>query len=489
MRKYNKRILFILIYGAMCQRLFAQNENNIEKPDEAAMFGNDAENIESIEKTEKDKTEKEESPLQVGGVLYYRFIASPQVDAKASETPISLPLQVDGFLDGRPNDRLRVFINARLMYDATRDKYSQTTSGTSLGNSQTSSTAQIVNPVAQTNRSVPDNPKVVLDQAWLKFDIARLVFITAGNQHVKWGTARFWNPTDFLNTQKRDPLLGYDLRLGLPMLRIEAPLQTISSNFSALAFFDQPIPASTMGQLGGASRFETVIGNTEFGLDAVYRDDPDNKYSLVFGADFSAPLGPFDIYAEAAYIMKSQNIRYTLADKITEGIDLGNILTEESNDKPVFMVSGGLNFSFNWLENRTATIGAEYFFNQSGYDTALIYPVLILKGQYQPFYVGKHYAAIYLMFEGPDPGKHTSYTLSVLSNLSDQSLIGRLDFSWNILTYLSFQMFVDGRFGTKGGEFNFSLDIPSLYYNGVVIPEIKIPGTIFDVGISFRTRF
>jgi len=491
-----KRFICVVFFtfGVLVTNLFSQNET----PDEQSMFGGD-EPEKNQSASNKNKTENNtiqdlptkdgvvDNPLQIGGSIYYRFIASPQVDKNFKEAPISLPLQVDGYFDGRPNDRIRVFIDARLYYDATRDKYSQTTGGTALGGSQTSSTAN----VSATATTVPNNPQVVLDQAWLKFDIARKVFFTGGSQHVKWGTSRFWNPTDFVNTQKRDPLLQQDLRTGLPMLRFDIPLQFISSNFTTMAFVDQPKPASTLGQLGAAARYEIIIGETEIGIDAVYRDHKKYKDNYIFGTDFSAPLGPFDIYGEAAYITRSQSTYYTLTttDKPTAGMDFSKYFTEGEQKMPILEASGGMNYSFSWLENRLAAVGVEYFYNQTGYDSSLVYPILIVKGQYQPFYLGKHYAAVYLSAEGPDSGKHTNYSLSVLSNLSDKSFVGRFDFTWGFLNYMTFEMFTAGHFGTKGGEFNFSLDTPAVLYQGGYIPAMNLPATFFDFGLALRTRF
>lgn len=502
LRILNARVYFFLFIFCLSlnpwKPLFSQG-----RPDEDAMFGNTDQVIpndnkgkngnqgQNNDKQNEQQNEKQkdaflsgevvDNPLQIGGSFYYRFIASPQYNKPATEMPISLPLQVDAYFDGRPNSRIRVFVDARLYYDATRDAYSQTTRGTSFGSSQNSSTAS----VSLQSSSIPNNPKVVLDQAWLKFDIARIFFITAGNQHVKWGTSRFWNPTDFINTQKRDPLLPYDLRLGIPMLRAEIPIQKISSNFSFIGFFNQPQPASTAGQLGAAARYELVIQNTEIGLDAVYRENKD----FVFGADFSAPLGPFDIYAEAALLTKSPSAHYSLTATPTAGTQLATILKSSDLSTPLWEVSGGINFSFGWREDRQATLGAEYFYNQTGYDGSSIYPILILNGAYQPFYLGKHYAAIYLNAEGPDAGKHTSYTLSVLANISDNSYLARLDFNWQFLTYMNFQLFVAGHFGTKGGEFNFSLNTPALFYGLTPVPAMDVPETLFDAGLSLRTSF
>ncbi len=100
---------------------------------------------------------------------------------------------------------------------------------------------------------------MVLDQAWVKFDIERAAFVSLGKQHVKWGTGHIWNPTDALNPQHLDPLQPYDLRLGANLLTIQVPWAgTKQSNLCAIALLDNPQPASTTQQGGGAFRAETV---------------------------------------------------------------------------------------------------------------------------------------------------------------------------------------------------------------------------------------
>jgi hypothetical protein len=466
-----------------------------DRPDEGDLFGGETIGEEKsadnkADADSKNTGEKETrtdglvNPIQVGGTFYQRFVVSPQENMDAADVPITMPMLIDAFIDGRPSDRIRVFVNARILYDPTRDENMQTTSGSSLGSASLSSTV-----MPGMSAGSASNPDVVLDQAWVKFDIERAVFFTGGSQRIKWGTARFWNPTDFVNIEKRDPLLPYDLRPGLPMLRIDIPWEKISANFTVLGFLDQPVPASTLGQLGAGARMEFLLGNTEIGFDAVYKDGE----KLYGGMDVSAPLGPFDVYAEAAYLNKASAPFYSLDSSLTELGNLSDFYTTENIEGPVFQASAGINLTFAWLLNRTATVGAEYYYNQLGYDSADVYPVLILNGDYQPFYLGKHYAAVYMTAEGPDKGHHTSYTLSVLANLSDMSFIGRLDFRWEFLTYMTFEAFASGHLGTEGGEFNFALDTPAVFYetdSGFnYIPALDIPPTIFDIGLAIRTRF
>jgi hypothetical protein len=421
--------------------------------------------------------------LQIGGKYYQRLIVSGQEGAGARNAPISVPLQFDGFLDARPNDRLRAFVDARLFFDASRDQFSRSTSG-STGGSLEFSSASTAPTSFGTTVTTPNNPTVSLDQAWLKFDLGHVVFATIGKQHVKWGASRFWNPTDFLHVQRRDPLLPYDLRLGATMAKFEVPWESRKANLYAVALFDNPQAASTLGQMGGAFRVEKVWGDLEMGIDMVARGGK----RPVYGADLSTGLGPFDVYAEGALLTEAPSPGYQVNTALTPGADLSGFVSEVPRTGHFAQVSTGATYTFGWRDNRLATVGLEYFYNQAGYSDATIYPALIFFGQYQPFYTGRHYAALYATAEGPDAEKRTNFTFSTLANVSDRSLISRLDFTWRVLTYLTFETYGSVHYGTQGGEFNFALSTPALTYGGPgnVVPAVSIPATVFDFGLGLR---
>ncbi|HXC63933.1 MAG TPA: hypothetical protein VNZ67_06220 [bacterium] len=420
-----------------------------------------------------------DNPLQIGGTYYQQWNFQYQ-DGSPNSIPETAPLQLDTYLDARPNDRLRMFVNARLLYDPTQNQYGQPTAGnnTSLSNYQ----GQGVTPTA-------DNPQVVLDQAWLKFDIERKVFVTAGKQQVKWGTGHVWNPTDFLNAQRYNPLLPYDTRLGSNMLRAQVPLDWHQSNLYAIALFDNPGPASTTQQGGGAVRAETVLGNAELGFDAVGRAGMNPDYGL----DLSAPLGPIDMYAEAALLSGGGTTFARTGQTLAGATDLNQLYRPVGIAGPALQASVGGVFDFAWEDNRQATLGAEYFYNELGVENGGLYPVLVLQGRYVPFYAGKHYAALYLTAEGPDSGKHTSYSLTNLASLSDGSVESRLDFSWEVLEHLTFGVYAAGHYGTRGGEFNFALDVPGgLTNNGQPINNgrpIQVAEVPMEGGLSLRMGF
>lgn len=466
------KLLFVFTFCALAAHA-ADNSRN-----EADMFGGSATKPAPAPKDAFESGEVKDNPLQIGGKYYQRLVISGAEGRTVGNTPINSPMQFDGFLDAQPNDRVRGFIDARLFYDPNRPATS--TSGSSFQFSSISTA-----PSSLTATTVSNNPSVVLDQAWVKFDVARTAFITVGKQHVKWGAARFWNPTDFFHTQVRDPLTTSDLRLGNNMVKVAIPFEKQKSALYFLGLFDNPAPASTLSQMGAAVRAETMLFGAEVGAEYVVR----GSRTPVIGADLSAPLGPFDIYAEAALHTGAPFPFYQVNGSLTPGLDISTIISEENRKAPYVQASGGINYQFAWMENRVATLGVEYFYNGLGTTDGKAYPALIFFGTFRPFYTGMHYGAAYLMLEGPDAEKRTSYTLSVLSNLSDASVVARLDFSYRVLTYLTLEAFLAGHAGSKGGEFRFTLNAPLVNYKGTNVGPLDIPAPTFDFGLGMRMAF
>src|SRR5713226_6592471 len=359
-----------------------------------------------------------DNPLQIGGQIYLRSLVHATEKSSFSDTQFQLPAIVDGFFDARPSERVRGMILARMTYDPT------------IGANATNNTDGLL---------TTSNPAVLLDQLWVNFDIARTVFVTAGRQHVKWGVSRFWNPTDFLSPQRRDPLAVFDPRLGASMIKLHLPSER-GWNIYAIGLFDNAGPASTLGQIGGALRGEIAIGRGE--IRAVAQPNP----LLGLAGQFES-YRPTDVAVGA---------------------------------------SGGLNTTLVFGENNDLIVGGEYFYNSNGYDSASIYPLLFLQGAFQPFYTGRHYGAIYATFTSPTIlGENASLVLSNLANLSDRSFITRLDYLTRVLSYLFVEAFADVHYGHRGGEFRLGFD-SAQQVGDQLIPAIPTP--TFDLGLGVRIK-
>jgi hypothetical protein len=382
----------------------------------------------------------------------------------------SAPMILDAYLDGRPNDRVRAFVLGRVQYDPTRPAGAGSSSA-GLGSAST---------VGLTG-STGANPGVALDQLWLRFDIARTVYVTVGRQKVRWGVSRIWYPTDFLNSQPRDALNPFDARLGVNMLKLHVPVESLGWNFYGYGLLDSVTigPSGvSLDQLGGALRAELVLGPAELGLGAVWQKGRRPRY----GVDLSAAVGPIDLYAEAAF----RDARdFTLFDYPTD-LTAENALTRVAEirayhpEGTVVQVSGGASWQFNYTDKNTMILGAEYFYNPVGYTDPIGYQVQtfapVIGSQPQasqflpnlagvrldpiqnaPLYAGRHNLAVTLSAPGIPGYDWISVSLSNIVIISDPSALSRLDLSFRVLTYLSVQVFAAVLYGQVGGQLRFKL--------------------------------
>ncbi|MBA2663186.1 MAG: hypothetical protein H0U74_12915 [Bradymonadaceae bacterium] len=399
-------------------------------------------------------------PLAIGGRMYFRlqqsFIRETPNENVLTQPSFSSPALVDLYLDARPNDRLRGFASGRLQHDFSLDPNTP--------------------PDPLTGRT-PEQNRVALDQLWLRFDIANTVYVTAGRQHLRWGTGRFWNPTDFLYAQRRDPLAIVDERLGTTLLKLHLPIASLGWNFYAVANLDG---VSSPDDIGAALRAEFLIGPGEFALSAAAQ----KNRPVQVGADLSFGLGPFDIRGELALL---NNVRETFW---RGQIDLETLSFPEAysrKDDWIVQATVGAEVGINYSDQDAIYFGAEYFFNDAGYSDNTLYPWLLLQRSFRPLYTGRHYAALYAMLPSPGSWNDTSFTLSALSNLSDNSLLTRFDYRVRVLTHLSVFAWTMLHTGSPG-EFRFGMEVPALPIDGLE-DGITIPEPLLSIGAGMTMTF
>ena len=76
------------------------------------------------------------------------------------------------------------------------------------------------------------------------------------------------------------------------------------------------------------------------------------------------------------------------------------------------------------------------------------------------FYTGRHYAALFLSLPAPYSWNYTTFTLSTLGNLSDQSFITRLDYSLHAAHPPLVEAFAASTTAAAAGEFRLGFDNP-----------------------------
>ncbi|HTA17990.1 MAG TPA: hypothetical protein VK989_01790, partial [Polyangia bacterium] len=456
-----------------------------------------------------------DNPLQIGGQLYLRAQSSGQQGRDA--WTLTSPNLLDVYLDARPNPRVRAYVLGRMSFDPTAAP--STTSATDMTSTTSMMGANALmggdssggafsggSATGFTTFTTSRGPSSILDQMWIRFDILNRLFVTAGKQHVHWGTGRFWQPTDYLHPVKRNPLDVFDARPGTTMLKVDVPWEQRGWNFYGFGVFEDPNNATpTLNEVAGGARAEIVILGAELGLDALVKKDQKPRY----GIDFSTGIWELDIHGDVGirYGEDFCNVEPHVAGTTPPSVlntSCPPTVTLPSNIPPATLTTimtqaqmydvvplsgikvqavGGVDWSHKYNDNDMFTVGAEYFYNQPGYSNTSVYPGLLLNSNYTPilnfFYTGRQYAALFASFPAPYSWNLTTFTLSTLSNLTDQSFISRLDYSYTLLTHITLEAFVGVHYGHAGGEFRLGYDIPGV---GARDPAL------IDLGAALRLK-
>ena len=440
--------------------------------------------------------------LKLGGLAYLRALTTWTQTVAPSDWVFDAPSLLDVYLDARPNDRVRAFVLGRLHYDPA----GAGTQSYALG-------------LPATTTSSGATSRAVLDQFWVNFDADRTVFFTAGKQHVKWGTGRFWNPTDYLHPTRRNPLTQYDERAGATMVKAHLPWEKRGWNFYAIALLDdlsgghQPdgsvTTVSRLGQVGYGGRAEVVLGNLEVAVDGMAQQGHEPR----FGVDGSFPLWDFDLHFEVALRRGRDVPRWEAVPGATSTDPIMSRYRLKQFDGLTPAAVVGAEWTWKYSDQDTLTLGGEYSYDASGYASAEIYPFLLAttylplylptvanlvipdqRPAFTPFYLARHYVGLYAALPAPGSWNDSSFTLSALASLTDGSGVIRLDHSVMINTYLRVETFVAGHAGTAGGEFRFGATVPPQYLGTpkppdsapVYTPTITIHPPVLDLGVALR---
>ncbi len=454
-------VLLTLTFVLTSQPVFAQDPGATAREDE--MFGEEPkaeespieEGLEPIGSAAEEaiKAEATRDKLQMGGMLYLRFSGS---QAQEWDGPtLSSPTLMDVYLDARPSDRVRGYARGRLTYNPLAAAY-----------------LPGISPE-------PDVTTTTLDQLFMQFDVGRWMFLTVGKQPVRWGTSRLWNPVDGVNASKKDPLALFDERTGISMVKAQIPLEAWDANLVALLMIQGE---GQWDDFGAALRFEKALATAEVALsgvltqrsnqmtlaDRIAGTDPGQHREAQLGLDLSAGIWDLDVTAEAALTF------------LEDSGDVRRQLFTAGDYDALVMASVGASYTWKYDSTDYLLIGAEYFYNRDGRGDKEEYPMGLITGAVTPFYMGRHYAALYFALPMPGEWNNTTFLLSTVSNLTDFSGTTRFDVSTELLTWIRLELYASGNWGTKGGEFRFGIeDDPAL-------PGVNIPYPLFTTGLNLR---
>ncbi|MFP2930949.1 hypothetical protein ACLESO_38270 [Pyxidicoccus sp. 3LG] len=383
--------------------------------------------------------ERKQDPLALGGLFFQRAeVTGVRAQRKTSFEP-SFPALADVYLDAQPSARVRGFILGRLVFDPLQPE--------------------------------GGGPDTTLGQLWLKFDILRLLYVTAGRQEVRWGSSVVWSPTDFLQAPNPDPLNNLDLRTGVDMVELALPWEAMAANLSLIGTAELEGAGTDARRMryGGGVRAEMAVGPGEVIASAVFHQSRKPRYGL----DVSAAAGPLDLNAEVAWVSDSST-RLWARD--------GDGFVERELEGGEVLASAGISTQFELADRYRATVRLEGFYNPLGYDDRAFLPWLTSQGDFQPLFFGRYYAMGQFNI-GRRGLAEMSLTLTTLANVRDSSYLSRLDFRaapFDART-ITLQSFIEVPYGERGSEFRFER----------VSADPSVPSSglgVFRVGLSLLMR-
>jgi hypothetical protein len=367
--------------------------------------------------------------LAIGGRLLLRAQAQVYSETDADDQPLTSPNLLDVYLDARPVERLRGYAEFRVTYDPTlengRAALPDLCDDDDPDVAQCRATADAIarafaTPAADTE----------LTQLWIKTDVARQVFLTIGKQPIRWGAGHIWNPTDFVNRTKRDPLTTFDLRAGVSLVKVHVPFESAASSLYAIGILDE---ARALGQVGGAARAEIGFSQAELTLSAAAR----RGQPLLLGGDLSFGLGPFDFIAEAA-------VAHGNHDPLPGD--------EDRDDDWIPQVTAGVSAQIDYGDEDSLVLGVEYFHNGDGVDDPARYAAAIAAGR-SPFDLPRHAAGAFLLVAAPGEWDDSAVFATAIASLDDGSITARVQWTQRVVTWLDVIPYAGGYFGDRGDLF------------------------------------
>ena len=265
-----------------------------DRPKEDDMFGGDTK-ASPAATPQDDKSEEgmpalkshagAEEALQIGGTLSSEADYYLQDNASLSQDMVTNPNILFLYLDSKLENDARVFARGRLFYDPT---------GVSGGSP---SSFSLTNPYGFGSGN-SDNLAISLQELKVSANLDHKVFFTVGRQKVKYGAAKFFNPTDFLNSQAFNFFLPSDERPGVDMVKMHIPSGT--ANLYAIGLTGNPSSGNPAGGYFrgelGYDGIQDLLGAGEISLSGLF---PKNQLGRG-GFDISQAVGDLDLYFEGA---------------------------------------------------------------------------------------------------------------------------------------------------------------------------------------------
>jgi hypothetical protein len=377
------------LFGESDASLFSEHENG-EGNGEGA----------SLKLALKEALQQKEKRLDIGGRFYYTNSLLVPEKSQLSDGRISTHGIVDLYFDARFDDNLRFYFQQKL--------------------SNAVASEQGVIPLVLSELGEKND----IDQLWIKFSFDQRYYFTVGKQPTKLGAGFVWQPTDFLNVDRYNPLDLSDQRLGVNLVKLQIPLPDNNLNIYAIAQLDD---TQTLDEIGALLRIEYLSKSGEYALSV--KSSKDSQLRL--GFDASVGFKYFDWLLSTAAIHNDPSpfviealgpAQFLLADLLDAS------QTIDRSEEWFQQTSTGFLYTRTIFDNKTLIINGEYFYNEAGYTNRDVMTSIIINSvipgsatRFNPLYFGKEYAAVGLSINGLGADQDQSISVISISNLDDQT--------------------------------------------------------------------
>ena len=189
--------------------------------------------------------------MEIGGSYSFTVIPAWSKDFDTGTSRSSLATKMDATLDfdARPDTDLRIYGRADVSY-------------------------------YQVNGS--DSLSITLMELFSDFTVHDQLFFRVGKQTLTWGVGYFFSPADLLNVNTINPFDAEADREGAVAIKANMPIGTDN----LYGYIKLPGDAIDVSDLAFATKFEKVLGQTEFGFGAFYQDGEDPSAMITVSSGF-----------------------------------------------------------------------------------------------------------------------------------------------------------------------------------------------------------
>lgn len=365
-----------------------------------------------------DKADADKDRLKIGGELWTQLQYFGLQGQAGRKGYLFNPNTLYLYFDSRLREDTRAYVRLMSVYDPTASNGG-------------------VSPF--TGQALKET-QVGIEEMKLLFNIDKTVFFTIGKQKIRWGSGKFWNPTDFLNSSRRNLLYNEDRRLGVNLIKTHLPLG------SANLYLVNRIEGTTdPGLVHHALRAEMPIGTAELSATGSVQ----RGQSPVLGMDLSSALWELDAHMEVSHVTEN---------------------SADGSGRPLTHVTTGISYDYKYSDQDMLSVSLEYFRNDGGLTETSGYVRVLLAGGYQPYFLARDYGMLMLYLPTPGRWEHVSFTLFNIMNFSDRSAASKFMATLTHIQNLNVDLGLTGHYGNPDGE-------------------LKLGGQWMDADVRLRVAF